>query len=343
MTELESSGMTQRNSNRLPRFFLASIFIGMASSLCRGEEFPIEPEVVIADLDGDGHPETISRVPSGPETEAGTFFHLVVKDASGTILWKSPHTRDTENPLAFGEWHFGISLPQLAADVDGDGRPELIVPAPQSDVSPTFFRVFRWTGKAFEPLQSKAISGKGRKGAIFKWSDDPPLSNYWVQQWLGASAEGGLVVELVSMPDGADLRIATAVLALRAGGFELVRWIRPPSKPGEIVGDQAAVPAGGAYRARLSARDHVNSSGSALKKVIDILRQDRANVHRGTHRDAEDQMDDRFACAQARETLASMPVTVSGGARAEARIVGGTPIVEVQVTNGEVRVEIVSD
>lgn len=343
MIDHHPSEMQTQRSHHPACSLLACLVIGMTASIPAADEIPEDPVVVIADFDGDGRRESISTAPAGPETDAGTFFRLVVKDADGTVIWTSPRTQDTGHPLAFGSWHFGVSLPQMAADLDGDGRPELIVPAPQSDVSPTVFRVFRWTGQGFEPQSSRSLSGRGRKNAAFKWTDDPPVSDYWVQQWLGISAEGGFVVELASLPEGAELRVATAVLARKGSSFELVRWIQTPSRLGEPVAEHASPPAGDTYRARLSARDHLNSSGEILKKVIDILRQDRANVHRATHRDAEDQADNRFDSAQAREALGRMPVTVVGGASAVSRILNGTPVVQVQTANGGLRVEIVGD
>lgn len=307
------------------------------------QETASEPLVLAVDLDGDGRKEVISRRRLGAEREIGEFFQLWVKSADGAVLWKGPEILDPNDPLAFGEWHFGVSLPQLAADVDDDGKIELIAPAPQSDVSPTFFRVLQWTGKGFEPGHLRALTGKGRRGAPFLWTEKPVLSDWWVQQWLGESPEGGWVVELVSLPEGGELGAAIAVLVTKGDGFELLRWVQPPAKPGEFLTDTAADGGSVSYRARLSAKDHVNSAGQALRKIADILRQDRANVHRGTHRDLEDQVDVRFASKEAREALAGMPITVDGGANEEARIIRGTPLVEVQITAGAVRVSVESD
>jgi hypothetical protein len=86
----------------------------------------------------------------------------------------------------------------------------------------------------------------------------------------------------------------------------------------------------------------VNSSGAALKTVVDILRQDRANYHRGTHRDPEDQGDERFASADARAALAAIPASVLGGSESEARIFNGSPVVQVTISEGAVRVEVVN-
>ncbi len=316
---------------------------GMAAGtqITRAQDQVSDPKVFLTDVDGDGKAETISRRKSDSKEEIGTFYQIFVKDASGAVLWKSPATFDSAHPLAFGEWHFGISLPQLVADVDRDGIVELIAPAPQSDVSPTFFRVLEWVGDGFAPRHVRALSGKGQKGALFKWTDEPSLSGWWVQQWLGAG-DGGWVVEMVSMPEGEELRIATGVLAAKGDGFELVRWMKPPSKVGPTTEDGTDVAPSITYRARLSSNDHVNSSGTSLKSVMDILRQDRVNYHRDTHRDAEDSDDGQFSTPAARATLAAMPVQVLGGARAEASILKGSPVVDVTISKGAVRVEIVN-
>jgi hypothetical protein len=129
--------------------------------ILRGEEFPTEPLTLSVDLNGDGLPEQVTRRKLGADDQLGTFYQVVVKDAQGAMLWKSPEVLAVDHPLAFGEWDFGISLPQFAADVDRDGQVELIVPAPQSDVSPTTFRMFRWNGSAFAPWQVKSLTGQG--------------------------------------------------------------------------------------------------------------------------------------------------------------------------------------
>lgn len=297
----------------------------------------------MADLNGDGRAERIFWRRLGSDAETGTFYQVVVKDSADVILWKSPEILDSNHPLAFGEWHFGISMPQLAGDVDRDGKVELIIPAPQSDVSPTFFRILQWTGNAFEPKHSKALTGKGKKGAVFHWSGDPSLSDYWVQNWLGSSAEGGWVVELVTLPEGGEMRMAIGVISAKGDGFELLRWIQPPAKLGALLKENVPAVETITYRTRLSAKDHVNSSGATLKKVIDILRQDRANFHNGTHRDKDDQTDARFSSANAREALAAMSASVRGGSKAETDIIKGTPVVDVTISEGAVQVEIVSD
>lgn len=328
-----------KTSTLLQGVVIAGLVLGFGT--CYGEDFPEEPVVLSVDLNGDGAPEQISRRKLGADDQLGTFYQILVKDAQGTVLWKSPEVLNVEHPLAFGEWDFGISLPQFAADVDRDGQVELIVPAPQSDVSPTTFRLFRWNGSAFAPLQVKALTGKAQKGAVFRWTDKPSLSSYWVEKWIGVSAEGGWVVKLVTMPEGGDLMTAVAVLATKGDGFELVRWIESPVAPGNEGGESAGVRPD-SYRARLSAQDHVNSSGTPLRKVIEVLRQDRANVHRGTHRDKEDDVDVFFTTPENREGMSQQPLRVVGGAKSEAAILDGTPVVEVQISAEGMQVEVIS-
>lgn len=304
------------------------------------EEFPEEPVILQADLDGDGKPEQISRRKLGADDQLGTFYQVIVKDAGGSILWRSPEVLNTEHPLAFGEWDFGISMPQFAADVDRDGSVELLAPAPQSDVSPTFFRMLKWTGSAFEAQPSRALTGKPHKGSVYRWTKDPALSSYWVEKWVGTSAEGGWVVKLVTMPENGPLMTALAVLVPKGESFELVRWIESPEALG-TGGNESAGVRPDSYLARLSMADHANSTGVPLKKVLEVLRQDRANVHRGTHRDPEDDVDVFFTTPENREAMAQMELRVVGGAKAEAAILRGQPLVEVQISNDGLQVEII--
>lgn len=317
---------------------LASAGMVMLCNIAHGEEIQTEPEVLRADLNGDGVMEQISRRKLGSDTQLGTFYQIVVRNAQSDILWKSPEVLDANHPLAFGEWDFGISLPQLAADVDRDGKVELLVPAPQSDVSPTTFRMLKWTGSVFEPYQAKSLVGKGQKGVVFRWTDSPSTSAFWVDSWLGISAEGGWVVKLTMLPSSGSVVSALAVLSTKGDGFELIRWIEPPAPLGG--GNEPAQ--GTSYRARLSAQDHANSAGVMLKKVLEVLRQDRANVHRGTHRDTEDDVDAYFTTAESREGMAQMPLRVVGGAKAEAAILNGNPVVEVKIINDGLQVEVIS-
>lgn len=303
------------------------------------DDLPFDPAKVLVDLNADGKEETISWRKLGGDEEIGTFHQLLVKDASGATLWKSPEVMKEDHPLAFGEFHFGITLPQWAGDIDGDGAVELLVPAPQSDVSPCFFRMFRWNRSAFEPVQSRALAAARAGSNHYDWTENPSTSGFWVQKWVGRSAEGGHVVEVVSLPENGPMITGVGVLQPKSGGFEMVRWVIPPTS--SEAGDGSASELG--WRARLSEKDHLNSSGARLAGVLDIIRQDRANVHRHVHTDEEDGIDTLFTTPEAREQLGQMSVEVVGGKKAEARILKGTPLVEVRVVGRSLQVEVITD
>ncbi|MFO1014863.1 MAG: hypothetical protein U1E50_13975 [Caulobacteraceae bacterium] len=93
------------------------------------------------------------------------------------------------------------------------------------------------------------------------------------------------------------------------------------------------------YEARLSGRDHYNSSGVALTTAPQILRQDRANFHEFGLRDREDQSDSFFRLRENRarmEQLLSRPGAMSPQVRR--RIVNDDPVVIVEVYPDWVRV-----
>jgi hypothetical protein len=95
-----------------------------------------------------------------------------------------------------------------------------------------------------------------------------------------------------------------------------------------------------AYRARLSAADHVDDDGDALVDAAQILARDRANYHLRFVRDDEDGYDPELGTAEAVTVFRG----VVGGAldgEMRAAIVGGTPLVEVEVYDNGVGVEII--
>jgi len=83
------------------------------------------------------------------------------------------------------------------------------------------------------------------------------------------------------------------------------------------------------YVAHLTSRDHVSSSGSKLTTAAEILRQDRANVHKFDKADAADEADTFFAGAANRELLGALLEKGDMDKKTEAAIVNGTPTVVV--------------
>lgn len=98
----------------------------------------------------------------------------------------------------------------------------------------------------------------------------------------------------------------------------------------------------GSYVARLSPADHHASDGYRLDNAAQVIRQDRANVHRFGRADPEDEGDPWFRSNADRARLQSM-LERSGAMNAATRnaVLRGTPLVEVEVYRRSVRVTII--
>ena len=298
-----------------------------------------------ADLDRDGKLERITLVKFAETEEDGEFFQIRVMDDDGTLMWEGPKDRDTENPLVCGSWHFGVSLPELAADIDGDGFVELVVPAPQSDVSPTYYRVLRWKGDRFSPVRSGKLMEEARGSDVYPWGESEKWQGRWIQSFKGVNADGSLRVEVVEYVGETTPRLGEAHIVGDASGYRVQKWSIPLKALSDLPATGPVDPTGGGggvvYRARLGTGDHFNSSGVRLDSVSAILRQDRANYHKGNG-DEEDGSDPVFRTPGSRErmdALSPVPVGADVAAWREA-IVKGTPLVEVEVTPEYLKVQI---
>ena len=97
------------------------------------------------------------------------------------------------------------------------------------------------------------------------------------------------------------------------------------------------------YVARLSARDHFNSSGERLTSAAAIIRQDRANFYVYGIRDPEDEADSFFQSKGNRALLEALLEHGRSSPGAIQRVVNGTPLVRVDVYRNFVTVTILSD
>jgi hypothetical protein len=97
------------------------------------------------------------------------------------------------------------------------------------------------------------------------------------------------------------------------------------------------------YAARLSARDHYNSSGQRLLSPAAIIRQDRANFYVFGLRDPEDEPDSFFSNKGNRARLEQMLENGRTTREAYDRIVNGTPLIRVDVDSSGITVTILSD
>lgn len=89
------------------------------------------------------------------------------------------------------------------------------------------------------------------------------------------------------------------------------------------------------YLAHLGAADHFNSKGQRLSSPGLIIRQDRANFHKFSRRDAGDEADHYFEDASNRELLQHMLQRGRTTREAFHAIVNGQPLIRVIVYRGE--------
>lgn len=188
-----------------------------------------------ADLDGDGEVEMISWLPFAEDEDLGTFYRLEVTDRAGQVIWKGAELKDTDHPMIFGAWHFGVSLPQLLADIDLDGKVELVAPEPQSDVSPTWFRILEWRQGRFYLSRSAALLETPPGSGTFAWYEGGDYTGTWISQFLSANRDGSFRVKVYHFDGGDRAEVRDAVVVPQENGFQLGGagpGALPPAGPG---------------------------------------------------------------------------------------------------------------
>jgi hypothetical protein len=97
------------------------------------------------------------------------------------------------------------------------------------------------------------------------------------------------------------------------------------------------------YTARLSERDHFNSSGARLTTAAAIIRQDRANYHLYGIRDPEDRPDDFFQTKESRANLEHLLENGRTTPEVERAIVDGTPLIRVDIYERFINVTLIAN
>ena len=179
-----------------------------------------------ADLNGDGKVEKIEVRYSG-KSESGDYYHIVALDAEGTSIWSGPKDMDDKNPLVFGSWHFGASLPEAVGDMDGDGAMELVAPAPQSDVSPTTFRILRWSSNAFMPLKTTTYLATGNNLDRFSNAKTDKYEGRWISAFESIEPGFAATVKITEYLGNAGVKTGKAIVTLDEGGATIQKWIKP--------------------------------------------------------------------------------------------------------------------
>jgi hypothetical protein len=150
----------------------------------------------------------------------GYFATLVVLKPDGSVLFESKQVIEPDDPMAFGSWPIGVSLPEIVGDIDKDKVIELVTPAPQSDVRPVQFKVLRWLEGGFRPAFTRALL-LGKDGHV-RWTTPKEGNQTWVSHfdgWQGDQLKATLMTN--------SGKTGTALLSSERGGFVLVRWTSP--------------------------------------------------------------------------------------------------------------------
>lgn len=171
---------------------------------------------VKVDLNGDGRPEKVGLIAYG-HAPVGFFGRLTVWGSDGKMLWRAPAAKTADDPFAFGQWEYGSS------SLEWVGPQELISAMPQSDVRPTTFRRFSWTGSAYKPLANQYLLATSEDSFTwsrpFEWDGVKPLT--WV-----TSLSQDLAGEVLAYRSGGMTQSGSAQLQAGPGGMKVVRWLR---------------------------------------------------------------------------------------------------------------------
>lgn len=161
-----------------------------------------------------------------------------VRTASGEVLWTGPAADMYDvakpiPPLFYYCHHSGVSWPELVGDVMGDGRPWIVAPVGQSDVSVSAFNAIRWNGSALEPVVaglSLVEKPKGSGTFVFEKYDGDSRGVRWIMSLGPLRGPGSVeadVYEYLAKPGDLSLLLGKAVVRLTPSGAEVTSWTAP--------------------------------------------------------------------------------------------------------------------
>jgi hypothetical protein len=124
------------------------------------------------------------------------------------------------------------------------------------------------------------------------------------------------------------------VRVLAVGLALALAWLPSAAAADELIGT---------YVARISWKDHESSTGRKLDTAAQVVRQDRANVHKHIQTDEEDDIDVWFTTNAKRGELQQMLEREDAIDDATRRaIMDGEPLIEVEVYRNSVKVILLS-
>ncbi|MGE3725589.1 MAG: hypothetical protein AB7I41_08570 [Candidatus Sericytochromatia bacterium] len=208
-----------------------SAFYPIASQ-AQSEDWPEENQIYQSfsvDLNQDGKPEKV-EVKAIRVGESGYTGQLFVKNPAGAVIWQGPlfePGRDSivDNELYLGSFPMGEGRVSLVQDLEGDGRVDLLMAVPQSDLRVRMWRIFTWNGKGF------VFSAKGCLLEVKPGSGQFSFVERTAEQgnWVDAIRFEGkdLFAEILMLKPG-DLRGGIAKMKINADGMRLLNWVEPP-------------------------------------------------------------------------------------------------------------------
>lgn len=291
---------------------------------------------LIGDIDGDGKEEIVVWKWSH-SNECGNYYRVYIYRKDGTLMWQSPKSSDIDDDYAFGEWDYGISLPEVLIDFNGDGDADLLSPAPMSDISPQYYRIFTWNGKGMAMCRPAVLMLSLNDPNRFIWVNPYPKNSdvyIWaskLQSVKNSSSEA--IAEVFKVKDGNNVEIGKALLQFYPFGAKVKEWIKPIS--------YTKISTNNIYTAKIGKKDHYNSRGVKLNNINAILRQDRVNYYNGNG-DIEDTGIGRFNNIKERQTLDKItiePINISMRDLKKA-IINGNPLLQIEVFPTHLRVKL---
>ena len=285
------------------------------------------------DINGDGKVEIVA-LHKFAQKEVGDFYQILVYDSNGKLLWSGPKEADSGNSYVFGEWDFGISMPQVLIDINEDNHLELLAPAPQSDVSVQFFRIFAWNGQRFVNLKPAGLILSNNQKDHFIWVNPVPkdYSRVWVNELIPIDSKDSAKARITHLKRDGSVESALAILKFTSTGADVVKWIEPLKL--NSTKEKS-------YIAKISSKDHFNSRGVRLKTIQEILHQDRANYYKGK-RDLEDSDANYFNTPKKRAQIDRMEVKAVNVSlkRLKDLVVNSNPLLKVTIKPNILEVEL---
>ncbi|MBI5325102.1 MAG: hypothetical protein HZB41_07520 [Ignavibacteriae bacterium] len=184
------------------------------------------------DLNNDGVKENIFLKKYRTD-DNGSYYHIAIYQKiknKRKILWED---KNNEYEFCYADW--GIEELQIAGDIDGDGKIELVTNYAISDVSPVIFRIFKWTGDKFVKSDDACYiirlkDGKN-EGNIFindtaySSGEKDFTSTAWIDEFTNFIEPDLLEVNITGYDSEDDVLMGKAILQCTIKGFKLVKWL----------------------------------------------------------------------------------------------------------------------